>query len=116
MGPEIVVATSVPDQGEGKDTNVVAFDRRSNTYWKIQCRYIPASYPGTGDAYTSVMIGSLLNGDSLPIALDKGVQFITQAIKASYGFDYPKREGVLLEKVLEVLNMPVVIGGYEMLE
>ena len=43
MGPEIVVATSVPDQGEGKDTNVVAFDRRSNTYWKIQCRYIPAS-------------------------------------------------------------------------
>lgn len=50
------------------------------------------------------------------IALDKGVQFITQAIKASYGFDYPKREGVLLEKVLEVLNMPVVIGGYEMLE
>lgn len=116
MGPEIVVATSVPDQGEGKDSNVVAYDRRRNTYWKIPCKYIPASYPGTGDAYTSVMIGSLLEGDSLPIALDKGVQFITQAIKASYGFDYPKREGVLLEKVLEVLKMPVVLGGYEMLE
>lgn len=116
MGPEIVVATSVPDQGEGKDSNVVAFDRRSDTFWKIQCSYIPASYPGTGDAYTSVMIGSLLDGDSLPIALDKGVQFITQAIKASYGFDYPKREGVLLERVLEVLKMPVVLGGYEMLK
>ncbi len=116
MGPEIVVATSVPDQGEGKDTNVVAYDRSCDTYWKIQCRYIPASYPGTGDAYTSVMIGSLLDGDSLPIALDKGVQFITQAIKASYGFDYPNREGVLLEKVLEILKMPVVLGGYEMLK
>ena len=116
MGPEIVVATSVPDQGEGKDSNVVAFDRRSDTFWKIQCSYIPASYPGTVDAYTSVMIGSLLDGDSLPIALDKGVQFITQAIKASYGFDYPKREGVLLERVLEVLKMPVVLGGYEMLK
>ena len=116
MGPEIVVATSVPDQGEGKDSNVVAFDRTSDTFWKIQCSYIPASYPGTGDAYTSVMIGSLLDGDSLPIALDKGVQFITQAIKASYGFDYPKREGVLLERVLEVLKMPVVLGGYEMLK
>ena len=116
MGPEIVVATSVPDQGEGKDSNVVAFDRRSDTFWKIQCSYIPASYPGTGDAYTSVMIGSLLDGDSLPVALDKGVQFITQAIKASYGFDYPKREGVLLERVLEVLKMPVVLGGYEMLK
>lgn len=116
MGPEIVVTTSVPDQGEGKDTNVVAYDRSCDTYWKIQCRYIPASYPGTGDAYTSVMIGSLLDGDSLPIALDKGVQFITQAIKASYGFDYPNREGVLLEKVLEILKMPVVLGGYEMLK
>ena len=46
---------------------------------------------------------------------DKGVQFITQAIKASYGFDYPNREGVLLERVLEVLKMPVVLGGYEMI-
>ncbi|MCI5622237.1 MULTISPECIES: pyridoxamine kinase [Anaerostipes] len=116
MGPKIVVATSVPDQGVEKDSNVIAFDRDSDTYWKIRCKYIPAFYPGTGDAYTSVMIGSLLNGDSLPIALDKGVQFITQAIKASYGFDYPNREGVLLERVLDVLKMPVVLGGYEMLE
>ena len=107
--------TSVPDKQKDKDSNVIAYDRTCNTYWKIKCRYIPTFYPGTGDAYTSVMIGSLLDGDSLPIALDKGVQFITQAIKASYGFDYPNREGVLLERVLEVLKMPVVLGGYEMI-
>lgn len=41
--------------------------------------------------------------------------YITQCIKASYGFNYPKREGVLLEKVLSILQMPVVIGSYEML-
>lgn len=115
-GPKIVVATSVPDNETQKETNVIAYDSESNTYWKVNCTYIPASYPGTGDAYTSVMIGSLLNGDSLPIALDKGVQFITQCIKASYGFDYPKREGILLERELDVLKMPVVLGGYEMLE
>ena len=103
------------DKEKDKDSNVIAYDRTCNTYWKIKCRYIPTFYPGTGDAYTSVMIGSLLDGDSLPIALDKGVQFITQAIKASYGFDYPNREGVLLERVLEVLKMPVVLGGYEMI-
>ena len=115
MGPDIIVVTSVPDKEKDKDSNVIAYDRTCNTYWKIKCRYIPTFYPGTGDAYTSVMIGSLLDGDSLPIALDKGVQFITQAIKASYGFDYPNREGVLLERVLEVLKMPVVLGGYEMI-
>lgn len=114
LGPEIVVVTSVPERN-GKDSSVVAYDKRVNVFWKIPCKYIPAFYPGTGDAYTSVMIGSLLNGDSLPISLDKGVQFITQAIKASYGFDYPKREGVLLEKVLKVLDTPVVLGGYEMI-
>ena len=76
---------------------MIAYDRTCNTYWKIKCRYIPTFYPGTGDAYTSVMIGSLLDGDSLPIALDKGVQFITQ------------------ERVLEVVKMPVVLGGYEMI-
>ena len=81
MGPDIVVVTSVPDKEKDKDSNVIAYDRSCNTYWKIKCRYIPTFYPGTGDAYTSVMIGSLLDGDSLPIALDKGVQFITQAIK-----------------------------------
>lgn len=114
LGPEIVVVTSVPERN-GKDSSVIAYDKRVNVFWKIPCKYIPAFYPGTGDAYTSVMIGSLLNGDSLPISLDKGVQFITQAIKASYGFDYPKREGVLLEKVLKVLDTPVVLGGYEMI-
>ena len=35
------------------------------------------------------------------MALDRSVQFITSAIVASYGFAYPHREGVLLEKVLE---------------
>lgn len=114
MGPEIVVITSVPERN-GQDSNVIAYNKDSEVFWKIPCKFIPASYPGTGDAYTSVMIGSLLNGDSLPIALDKGVQFVTQAIKASYGFDYPRREGVLLEKVLKVLDTPVVLGGYEMI-
>lgn len=69
MGPDIIVVTSVPDKEKDKDSNVIAYDRTCNTYWKIKCRYIPTFYPGTGDAYTSVMIGSLLDGDSLPIAL-----------------------------------------------
>ena len=49
------------------------------------------------------------------IAIDRAVQFISQCIKASYGFDYPKRNGVLLEKELGILKMPVLISGYEML-
>lgn len=115
LGPQIVVITSAPDTDLPQNTNVLAYDKQDNTFWKVGCRYIPAEYPGTGDAFTSVMIGSLLQGDSLPVALDRATQFISQCIKASYGFNYPKRNGVLLEKELGILKMPVVISGYEMI-
>lgn len=119
IGPKIVIATSVPDEDShstDRKTNVVAYDRENNVFWKVSCKYIPASYPGTGDAYTSVVIGSLLQGDSLPIAIERGVQFITQCILASYGFKYPNREGVLLERMLDVLKMPTISSSYELLK
>lgn len=119
MGPKIVIATSVPDEDShstDRKTNVVAYDRENNVFWKVSCKYIPASYPGTGDAYTSVVIGSLLQGDSLPIAIERGVQFITQCILASYGFKYPNREGVLLERMLDVLKMSTISSSYELLK
>ena len=119
IGPKIVIATSVPDENSHKadrKTNVIAYDKENDVFWKVSCKYIPASYPGTGDAYTSVVIGSLLQGDSLPIAIERGVQFITQCILASYGFKYPNREGVLLERMLDVLKMPTISNSYELLK
>ncbi|MCL1849392.1 MAG: pyridoxamine kinase [Clostridiales bacterium] len=116
MGPETVVITSAPLSRKGKDTSVVAYSRQSGHYWRVPCVYIPAHYPGTGDVFTSVLTGSLLQGDSLPVALDRSVQFVTQAIRASYGFDYPRRNGVLLERVLNSLNGPVLSGSYEWMD
>ncbi len=116
MGPEVVVITSVPDSVKENNTSVIAYNRAEKCFWKVSCVYIPAHFPGTGDAFTSVIVGSLLQGDSLPIALDRGVQFITAAIRASYGFKYPEREGILLEKVLGNLKMPVLTSSYELLE
>jgi len=115
MGPRTVVITSAPLSRTGKDTSVVAYDKISGHFWRVPCVYIPANYPGTGDVFTSVLTGSLLQGDSLPIALDRGVQFVSQAIRASFGFDYPKRDGVLLERVLNSLNNHVLLGSYEWL-
>lgn len=116
LGPKIVVITSVPDCNLNKTTSVLAYNREDGRFWKVSCVYIPAHFPGTGDAFTSVIVGSLLQGDSLPISLDRGVQFITAAIRASYGFVYPQREGVLLERVLDNLKIPVLASTYELLE
>jgi pyridoxine kinase len=63
-----------------------------------------------------VILGSLLQGDSLPIALDRAVQFVTLAIKASFGYDLPGREGVLLEKVLNNLTAPLASMTYQLMD
>ncbi len=115
MGPKTVIITSVPALAGKEGTNVAAYDRDDGRFWKVKCDYIPAHFPGTGDGFTSVIVGSILQGDSLPIALDRAVQFITQAIRASYGYKYPEREGVLLERVLDNLKAPVTISSYEIL-
>ena len=114
-GPEVVIITSVPVLDEPHKTSVYAYNRRGNRYWKITCPYLPAHYPGTGDTFTSVITGALLQGDSLPIALDRATQFILQGIRATFGYEYDNREGILLEKVLHNLDMPIQSSSYELI-
>lgn len=116
MGPKIVVITSVPDMNIKDNIDVFAYEKENNRFWKVGCKYIPVEFPGTGDTFTSVLIGSLLKGDSLPIALDRSVQFIQNGIRESFGFMYPRREGILLEKTLDTLKMPVMNSNYELLD
>ena len=114
-GPSMVIITSVPVIGNPHMTSVYAYDKICDRYWKVTCPYLPAHYPGTGDTFTSVITGSLLQGDSLPIALDRAVQFILQGIRATFGYKYDPREGILLEKVLHNLDMPIQTSSYELL-
>ena len=114
-GPEVVIITSVPVLDAPHKTSVYAYNRTGNRYWKITCPYLPAHYPGTGDTFTSVITGALLQGDSLPIALDRATQFILQGIRATFGYEYDNREGILLEKVLHNLDMPIQSSSYELI-
>ena len=114
-GPDTVIATSVPVQGNPHKTSTYAYSREGQRYWKVTCPYIPAHYPGTGDAFTSVITGSIMQGDRLPIALDRAVQFVLQAIRATFGYNYNNMEGILLEKMLRNLDMPIQINSYELI-
>lgn len=116
MGPEKVIITSVPDKTKNNNTSVIAFNKTDHRFWRVSCDYIPAHYPGTGDAFASVMVGSLLQGDSLPIALDRAVQFISLGVRATFGHNHQPTEGILLEKVLPSLSAPVQISSYQLLD
>lgn len=107
LGPGVVVATSVPVAGRPDRSAVFAYEHRADRFWKADCSIIPAHYPGTGDAFASVLTGGLVLGDSLPLALDRAVQFVTLGIRATFGLDMPTREGILLERVLPALRAPL---------
>ena len=109
-GPQVVIITSVPVHDEPHKTSVYAYNRQGNRYWKVTCPYLPAHYPGTGDTFTSVITGSLMQGDSLPMALDRATQFILQGIRATFGYEYDNREGILLEKVLQLAGAVPEVG------
>ncbi len=115
-GPSKVIITSIPVSKASNLSSVLAYNRPDDRMWKVDCSYIPAHYPGTGDIFASVVVGSLLQGDSLPIALDRAVQFVSMAIRSTFGYAFPAREGVLLERVLPSLNAPVMASSYQILE
>lgn len=114
-GPEEAVITSVPTGGR-KLSSVVAYQRRHRRFWRVSCDFIPAAYPGTGDTFTSVLTGSMMQGDSLPLAMDRAVQFVSLSIRAAFGHNAPPREGVFLERALHALNAPVTFAGYSLWE
>ena len=114
-GPEVAVITSVPI-GNKRHSAVVAYQKKFRRFWRVDCDYIPAVYPGTGDTFTSVLTGSMLQGDSLPLAMDRAVQFVSLSIRAAFGHSAPSREGILLERVLNSLNAPVTNSSYALWE
>jgi pyridoxine kinase len=97
-GPGIVVITSVKTK-DGRFANI-GYYRCLDTYWLMPYDYINAQYPGTGDIFTSVLTGGLLQGNSLPEAMMRATQFVSLAVRKTYESGTPSREGVLLEKTL----------------
>lgn len=111
-GPKYIVATSVPVQGTGQ-ASVIGLDAQSNRFWRVKNEKVPVSYPGTGDTFTSVLLGSMMRGESFPTALDRAVQFVSLAIRWSFGFDHEHREGVAIEAVLHTLQQHNLSYTYE---
>lgn len=112
-GPGVVVITGAHLAG-GTLSNL-GYDRERNAYWRVDCDYVPVSYPGTGDIFASVLTGGLLTGDSLPIAMSRSTAFLELAIKTTYSFGADPRFGVMLEKCLRWLTEGVLTDHYELL-
>ena len=74
-------------------------DADGRIFWiKRTCQDI--SYPGTGDIFASVLLGSLMQGDNFETACTRAADFIVLLIGESAKIDTPVRMGVALEPYL----------------
>ncbi|MDR0766342.1 MAG: pyridoxamine kinase [Odoribacteraceae bacterium] len=112
-GPERVIITSAPGVN-GRDATL-ARDGKEGRTWRVTCEHVPASYPGTGDAFASAITGCLLNGDTLPEAIDRAVYFVHAGIKATFGHAGHPLDGIDQERVLHYLNAPLPCYSYELI-
>ena len=112
-GPNQVVITGAP-MATGEMANL-GYDRERNAYWIVKCSYVPVSYPGTGDIFASVLTGSLLTGDSLPMAMDRATQYVELTINTTFSFGTDPREGIMLEKTLPWLAEKQMLSGFKQL-
>ncbi len=111
LGPKEVVITGA--ELADMTVNNVGYDRDRNAFWRVRCSYTPVSYPGTGDIFASIVVASILKGDSLPIAMDRATQFLELSIKRTFSYGTDTRYGVMLEQTLPWLCREQVLERYE---
>ncbi len=110
LGPKIVVITSVYSDGS---TYNIGYEQSTSKFWKISYKHINASYPGTGDVFAAVLTGSILRGDSLPIAMNRATEFLEIAIKTTHSYSTDNRDGIMLESCLGFLISNPTLCDYE---
>lgn len=103
LGAKKVVMTSVPLKKENIIT-VLSFDAASKEFTKYETKNLGGSYPGTGDIFASVVIGSLLCGKTLQEGICHSMNFISSCISYTKQFDEPINHGVMLEPNLHLLS------------
>ncbi|MGG7212291.1 pyridoxamine kinase [Clostridium nigeriense] len=107
MGPEKVIITGIIR--ENKIFNF-AYDKKTSEFLKVESDFNNESYSGTGDIFTSIIIGLLLNGHDLNYAIKNATDFIFKAIEFTSKFKSDSREGIMFEPCLKEL---ILINEYK---
>ncbi|MGL4656382.1 MAG: pyridoxamine kinase [Sarcina sp.] len=104
FGVDDVIITSAPSINGDDFIDTIIYNREKNRLTRISVKKIDKYYPGTGDAFASVLIGKVLNGENIENASEFASEFISKAITKSNEFEYNSKEGILLEGVLNLLT------------
>ncbi len=102
FGPRSVIVTSGLDAQTGEHT-VWGYDHTEGEYFTVPYEPVPVHFPGTGDMFSAVLVGSLLQSIPLQQAVKRAVDVLGKLIFCEK--DQPdKNKGIRIEKFLDVLN------------
>ncbi|MGI6222386.1 MAG: pyridoxamine kinase [Prevotella sp.] len=99
IGSKSVLITSIPVDGQ---PSVVGYNVLDNEYFRLCYQEIPVHFPGTGDIFSAILIGHLLNGDLLKDATRKAMDGVYTLIDRNKNNE-DKNRGIPLEQYLNVL-------------
>ncbi|MEG0292321.1 MAG: pyridoxamine kinase [Anaerovoracaceae bacterium] len=74
-GSKSVVISSMMDS-ETRQNYVFGYSHVDDEYFKIPYTLVPVRFPGTGDIFSSVIIGEYLDGKKLSYCVDKAMRFV----------------------------------------
>lgn len=103
LGPKKIVITSAPSLKGDEYLDTITYNKDESIVSRISMKKINKSYPGTGDAFASVLIGKLMEDVSLEESAEIASKYIAKSVEISSKYDYETKEGILLEKTLPLL-------------
>ena len=97
-----VVITSAQDS-ETDEHLVCGYDHKSGQYFRVPFIFLPVRVAGSGDIFSTVMTGKLLNGESLEEAVREAVRVLTVLIRDNQSH-LDEYKGILIERYWELLD------------
>ena len=102
MTPGAAVITSLSEAGTGRH---LVYGQIGGKTFSIPYEEIPVRFPGTGDIFSAVLTGKLLDGVSLPDAVKAAMGAVEVLIRANAGNE-DKYKGIPIEECLALLEKP----------
>ena len=101
MGCGTVVITGVPAEN-GLVENIV-LDHSCPEGMSVAARRVDRNYAGTGDVFSAVLCGALLQGQTAQAAVRRAADFVYTALVCTASLQSPEQDGVVFEPFLSAL-------------
>ena len=99
IGPKSVLITSIPIDGQ---PSVIGYNHLTDTWFTHVYTEIPVHFPGTGDIFSAILIGHILNGTPLEASTRRAMDGVYTLIDHNKDNE-DKNRGIPVEQFLSLL-------------